>query len=229
MSFDKKKNCKAVFDLIDSYGIPWAPIFGNHDAEVFLSKYDYADMFREYENCLFDCGYSDIGGAGNYTVVFRDGEKTVGAAVMVDTHSSVRMFSSEYQSITKRQIEWYRRTVDGLNELYKESGGEGVVPTLLYTHIPINEYVDAYDIGDSVSGSNNEKCCVPKENTGMFDAILEKGSTKAISCGHDHANNSECVYKGVKFVYGDQSGWCKNYAGDCLKGGTVAVFDGKDG
>lgn len=101
MSFDKKKNCKAVFDLIDSYGIPWAPIFGNHDAEVFLSKYDYADMFREYENCLFDCGYSDIGGAGNYTVVFRDGEKTVGAAVMVDTHSSVRMFSSEYQSITK--------------------------------------------------------------------------------------------------------------------------------
>lgn len=147
-------------------------------------------MFKEYENCLFDCGYSDIGGAGNYTVVFRDGEKTVGAAVMVDTHSSVRMFSSEYQSITKRQIEWYRRTVDGLNELYKESGGEGVAPTLLYTHIPINEYVDACDIGDSVSGSHNEKCCVPKENTGMFDAILEKGSTKAIFCGHDHANNS---------------------------------------
>lgn len=108
MSFDKKKNCKAVFDLIGSYGIPRVPIFGNHDAEVLLSKYDYADMFKEYENCLFDCGYSDIGGAVNYTVVFRDGEKTVGAAVMVDTHSSVRMFSSEYQSITKRQIEWYR-------------------------------------------------------------------------------------------------------------------------
>lgn len=66
--------------------------------------------------------------------------------------------------------------------------------------------------------------------TGWEDVGLsEKGSAKAIFCGHDHANNSECVYKGVKFVYGDQSGWCKNYADDCLKGGTVAVFDGKDG
>lgn len=92
MSFDKKKNCKAVFDLIDSYGIPWAPIFGNHDAEVFLSKYDYADMFKEYENCLFDCGYSDIGGAGNYTVVFRDGEKT----------DSLRQRSMIYRRVPKR-------------------------------------------------------------------------------------------------------------------------------
>lgn len=229
MSLSKKKKCREVFATIDSYGIPWAPIFGNHDAEFFVSKFDYADIFKEYGNCLFDSGYSNLGGVGNYTVVFKNGEKIVGAAVMVDTRSSVRMFSSEYQSLTREQIKWYRWTVDGLNALYKQSGGEEeTVPTLLYTHIPVNEYVDAYEKGNVISGENKEKCCVPEENTGMFDAILEKGSTKAIFCGHDHANNSESLYKGVKFVYGVQSGWCKNYADDRPKGRTVAVFDGKD-
>lgn len=229
VAFGKEKKCREIFGLIDSYGIPWAPVFGNHDAELFLSKYDYADIFKDYDNCLFDVGYSNIGGEGNYTVVFKNEEKIVGAAVMVDTHSSVRMFATEYESLTQGQIDWYRWTVDGLNALYKQSGGEeDIISTLLYTHIPINEYANAYEKGTIVSGSNNEKSCVPEENTGIFDAIKEKGSTKAVFCGHDHANNSECIYEGVRFVYGIQSGWCKNYADDCQKGGTVAVFDGKN-
>lgn len=229
MAMNKKKKCKEVFDIIDSYNVPWAPVFGNHDAEVFVTKYEFADMFAEYKNCLFESGYSNIGGVGNYTVVFRNGENILGAAIMVDTHSSVRMFSSKYESLTKGQIDWYRWTVDGLDALYKQSGGDQeVIPTLMYTHIPLNEYADAYENGVMVSGENKEKCCVPEENTGMFQAIKDKKSTKAVFCGHDHANNSEYVYEGVRLVYGVQSGWCKNYADDCIKGGTMAVLDGKD-
>lgn len=36
----KKEKCEEIFDIIDSYGIPRAPIFGNRDAEIFLSKYE---------------------------------------------------------------------------------------------------------------------------------------------------------------------------------------------
>lgn len=227
--FNKKEKCKEVFDIIDSFNIPWAPVFGNHDAEIFVNKYEYADMFQQYSNCIFDCGYSNIGGAGNYTVVFKNNDEIKFAAVMMDTHSSVRMFSTQYDHIKQGQIDWYEWTIDNLNTLYKDSGGkEDVVPTALYTHIPINEYVDAYEQGEILTGENKEKCCVPETNTHIFDSILSKASTKAIFCGHDHANGSVSLYQGVQFVYGIQSGWCKNYADDCNKGGTMAVFEGSN-
>lgn len=71
--------------------------------------------------------------------------------------------------------------------------------------------------------NKKEKC---KE---VFDIIDSYNVPWApVFCGHDHANNSEYVYEGVRLVYGVQSGWCKNYADDCIKGGTMAVLDGKD-
>lgn len=226
-TLDRKKNSKEVFDIIDSFGIPWAVVFGNHDREGIVSAYDYADMFAGYKNCVFDAGYSNIGGVGNYTVVLRQNGKIAGACLFMDTHSSVRIGSTKYESIDPKQIEWYKWTIDGLNELYKAEGNGSAIPTLLYTHIPVNEYIVAYEQGEILLGSNGEKCCVPEENTGMYKAIKEKASTKAIFCGHDHANNSVALYEGVKFVYGVQSGWCKGYATDVKKGATLALL--KDG
>lgn len=224
---NRKKNSREVFDVIDAYGIPWAVVFGNHDREGIVSAYDFADMFAGYENCIFDAGYSNIGGAGNYAVVLRQNGQITGACIFMDTHSSVRLGSTKYQSIAKEQIEWYKWTIDGLDALFKAEGNDSVIPTLLFTHIPINEYVSAFEQGEILLGGTGEKCCVPYENTGMFEAIKEKQSTKAIFCGHDHANAGVALYEGVRFVYGMQSGWCKGYAEDSEKGGTLAVF-GKD-
>lgn len=70
---EKKESDKAtkdVFDVIDSYNIPWIVAFGNHDAEGELTKYDYADIFAGYKNSLFDVGFTNLkGGAGNYVLV----------------------------------------------------------------------------------------------------------------------------------------------------------------
>lgn len=221
---DREANSREVFDTIDSFGIPWAPVFGNHDREGKLSGYDFADIFAEYEHCLFDAGYSNIGGQGNYTVVFRNAERMLGAAILLDTHSSVVYGLQRYQHMTQEQIDWYRWTVDGLDGLYKAEGNTQTVPTLMYTHIPINEYVDADNSGEVLLGSNGEKCWVPAKNSGMFTAVTDKQSTRAIFAGHDHANNSVIAYQGVQLVYGVQSGWCQNYADDCLKGATLATL-----
>lgn len=40
---------------MDSYEIPWAPVFGNHDAEIpSNSKNWQADLYMESEYCLYD-------------------------------------------------------------------------------------------------------------------------------------------------------------------------------
>lgn len=222
---DREANARAVFDCIDSFGIPWAPVFGNHDREGKVKGYDYADIFADYKNCLFCAGYSNIGGVGNYTVLFQDKESIKGAAILMDTHSSVSYGLSTYEYILPEQIAWYKWTIDGLNTLYQAENDESI-PTLLFTHIPINEYEDAYEKGTILMGENQEKCCVPYQNSDMFSAIGEKGSTLAVFAGHDHANNSVCLYDGVQLVYGVQSGWCKGYADDCMKGATLATLHG---
>lgn len=214
---------REVFDTIDSFNIPWAPVFGNHDMEGDLSRYDYADIFSGYKNCLFSVGYTNIGGVGNYIVnLFEKSidDNYIGSLFMLDSNTSVRVNVQKYIGLSERQVEWYKWAVDGLNREFSKNGES--VKSLMYIHVPLNEYKEVS--GEPIFGENGEGVWPPYKNTGMFDAILEKGSTKAVFCGHDHANNAVYNYKGVLLGYGIESGWCKGYAEDSKKGGTLVTL-----
>lgn len=224
-----KEHAKIVFDTINAHGIPWAPVFGNHDMEGELSRYDYADMFAEYSLCLFKAGYSNIGGVGNYVVNIREGSpggKLVKSLIMIDSNTSYSKGEARYRPIDKRQVEWYKWTVDGLNEVYRtDNSTNEIIPTLAFFHIPLIEFDIVNNSNNIIYGKNDEKPCVPDRNTGLFDAILEKNSTKAIFVGHDHANNAIADYKGIQLSYGVQSGWCEGYADENIKGGNLITFN----
>lgn len=229
-SKDKKRAqyTREVFDTIASFGIPFAPIFGNHDFEGEVDRYDYADIFAEYPDCLFRTGYSNIKGVGNYIVAVEVGGNLTQALFFIDTHrSKTKEDSAVYDCIGKDQIDWYRWSVDGLNEIYRAQGGaRATIPSMMYTHIALNEFEDAYAQSDNVAfGVNGEDVYHGYKNSGMFDAIIEAGSTTAVMAGHDHANYATCLYKGVYLSYGLESGWCKGYAEDAPKGGSLQIFD----
>lgn len=216
---------KQVFDLLEESGVPWAPVFGNHDMEGDLSRYDYADIFAGYKNCLFKTGYTNIGGVGNYIVnIMRDnaGQEYVGSLFMLDSDTSTRINVQKYIGLNSRQVEWYKWAVDSLNALYSSDGKP--VRSIMYMHVPLSEYAMT-ETSQAILGVNEEKCCVPEKNTGMFDAIKEKGSTIAVFCGHDHMNNAVISYEGVLLGYGVESGWCKGYAENSAKGGTLVTAD----
>lgn len=221
---DTLKYVKQVFDIIDAYGIPWAPVFGNHDMEGDISRFGYADLFATYENCLFKVGYTNIGGVGNYIVNImrgsQDGEY-VGSVFMMDSNTSVRLNIEKYIGMSKEQVEWYKWAVDGLTEHFSKNGDP--VKSLMYMHVPLNEYTQV-SADELIIGRNDEKSCGPETNSGMYDAILEKGSTKAVFCGHDHMNNAVYNHNGVYLGYSVQSGWCKSYAVDSAKGGTLVTI-----
>ena len=93
----------------------------------------------------------------------------------------------------------------------KEEGH--IVPSMIFFHIPLQEYKEAYklyEIGsDEVRyyfGSNEEKMmgkvCCSEYSSKLFDTALELGSTTGFFCGHDHYNNMSLEYKGMRLTYG---------------------------
>lgn len=223
---------RELFDAIDSackqVGAKWTAVFGNHDAEGDMSKYDYADLFKEYEQCLFDSGFSNIKGVGNYVVaVYRD-NKLAQALFMIDSHQSIFYGSSQYDYIGKNQIEWYKWCVNGLNQEYNKNY-QGVIPSMAYLHIPLNEYKKAFKKAqgtqDYIIGGQKEGVYAPYKNTGLFNAMIDGKSTKAVFAGHDHDNNMAANYKGIVLAYGVQSGWCDEYATTSPKGALIAYFN----
>ena len=193
---------KIVFDLIDSFGIPWIATFGNHDAEGELTKYDYADIFARYKNSLFEVGFTNLkGGAGNYVVVAEKDGKPVQAIVAEDSHSAVKKYSTIYDYIGTDQIEWYKWAMSGVQKLYSDN------PQFY------------------IMGENNEDSYPVKKNTGWFTSLKQTGSCKGVFFGHDHDNNKIIKLDGIYLGYGLQSGWCEGYAENSKKGGLLITLN----
>ncbi|MGN0538338.1 MAG: metallophosphoesterase [Candidatus Fimenecus sp.] len=97
MAFQKQSQ-KELVKFIDSFGIPWAPVFGNHDGEGNADKQWLADRFLEAEHCLFKKGPNNIGGVGNYIINIMEGDKIVQSLIMMDSGAS-----RDYSEITEEQ------------------------------------------------------------------------------------------------------------------------------
>lgn len=72
-------------------------------------------------------------------------------------------------------------------------------------------------------GRNTEEVCCPRENTGMFEAMKELGSTKGVFCGHDHVNFSIIDYQGIKLAYGLKSSNYIYHDNDKLGGRLITI------
>ena len=115
---------------------------------------------------------------------------------------------NEYDYIHDDQVNWYARQVRQLSQ--KEGY---TIPSMLFFHIPLQEYKEAYALYESGSDEVQyyygeigetmiDKICSSKYPSKLFNTALELGSTKAMFCGHDHYNNLSVEYKGIRLTYG---------------------------
>lgn len=217
--------------MLDSYGIPWAPVMGNHDGEHTFSEFWCAMVMANCRNCLFRFGPEDMG-YGNYILNIRENGDVIHSLFMMDTHSN-RPFEDpskeglDYDHLWENQMQWYAWGVKGI----AEKAGHPVQSTVMF-HIPLVEYKDAWE---SVSDGNNailpeyadtafgvkyEGICSSTWNNGFFDLCKSLGSTKDMICGHDHVNSFSVPYEGIRLTYGLKTGkGC--YYDETLNGGTV--------
>ncbi len=234
-----KVSVKQFVSFMDKFDIPWAPIMGNHEDE---KKQGYpcsvdlnwvADEFLKSDCCLFKKGPNNIGGVGNYVINITENGKIKESLIFMDSHAG-RIYPElnneiKYDYLYDSQLDWYEWVVNGNKAL---NGGENV-ESMVFMHIPLQEYDDAYNAWEASGfdpemgfGEKNEKCCPGYLNSGMFDLIKELGSTKYVFAAHDHLNNYSVNYEGIQLTYTTKTGdRCSHKEG--LTGGTRITIGDK--
>ena len=201
-----------MIKLFDSFEIPWALVFGNHDHSDYVSEEEMSLMFENSKYGIYQTG-SITNKHGNYYYNLSLNGEVVRTLIFMD--------DSDY-AINEEQIEWYKSTVNNISE------NEGkVIPSLVFFHIPTQETTIAqsmYEQDDSIgSGFAYKDDTVIDEDAGFFDAVKELGSTEAIFYGHNHFSNAIMKYEGVLLCYGMKSAYTVTYNRDRIGGNLITV------
>ena len=211
--------------LMEKIGVFWTICYGNHEAreDKGFFKRLLLEGVRTYPHCLVKNGPEELFGYGNHYINILNGENSIQQTLflfdsgrdILDKYRESHGVPADmhgYDFIKKDQIEWYKSRIDMLREKF------GDFRSMVFMHIPLPEYAEAITGSDEEGWSFTDKCkilygsayesvgCSPF-NSGMFDAILEKGSTQAVFCGHDHVNDYCALYKDVFLVYNQPCGY----------------------
>lgn len=220
-TLNNKNGAKLFAQLMEQLGVYWCLSFGNHDTEAYSysSRKSISNLYsnkEKYPHCLFQAGDDEVDGYGNYIVkVKKSTGQITQAFVMLDSHSYVDgdIFGIDwkYDCVHKNQVAWYENEIKKLTEQ-----NYGITPkSLMFFHIPpyemlsaYNEYRDngfentenvKYTYGDF--GEQEPVVFPSMYNYGLFDKVVELGSTQGIFFGHDHLNNFSLSYKGIQLSY----------------------------
>ena len=237
-TFNNKPPAQVFAELMESLGVYWTLGFGNHDTEMYsrYTREELSDLYEseDYPHCLFLRGPDDVDGYGNQVIKVRNSAGYITQLLIVlDSHSYTNGdflgIRWQYDNIHKNQVQWYEQMVekyeaentlrlfnDASEKEREKYGNLANVKSMLFFHIPLTEYLDAWtelaengykDTEDVkyVTGMVGETgkaiyCGIGDDD--LFEKVLELGSTQAIFCGHDHFNNFTVNYKGVDLVYG---------------------------
>ena len=210
---------KTMCEYLESFNIPWAFVFGNHegldikyapdeviDPEKIADRQTLSDYLETLPNCIYEAGDENVDGMGNYYYNVKDDNgNVITSLIMMDSHSYDEE-NNGYDHFHDNQIKWYENTVKSIAREVNGDESE-VVPSLAFFHVPMKEYMTAYD---ESKGTDNrlwgfrfpKKDGTPAVDDQMFEKMVELGSTKGCFAGHDHMNNFSVNYQGIRLTYG---------------------------
>ena len=188
-AWDTVAYCTLV-DFVDSLGIPWAPVMGNHDGQGCINEFWCGYLFDQAENCLWKFGPKDMG-YGNYIINITENGEVIHTMFMMDTHDNGTWTLEDgsevsgYDHLWANQIEWYEWAVKGIEETEGKK-----VESSLFIHIPVYEVREVWY--DFYEGHYCEAC----------DKSFTKAQLKGDSC-------PECA---GEITYTEDSRWIGEYA-----------------
>ncbi len=205
-------NGTSLLDLIrvmDSFEIPWAPVFGNHDNESAKGVDWQCRQLEQSPYCLFKQG--DLTGNGNYSVGVVQGGQLVRVFYMLDSHGCLRS-----AGFADDQIQWYTDAVNELKAFYPQTKAS------LAFHIQMQIWSDALAANGAVSGGTLDLDKDDDDTTHgymgkplkspwdfsytVWNGIKELGIIDSMFVGHEHSNNTSLVYEGIRLCYGLKTG-----------------------
>ncbi len=208
-TINNMRSAKMFASTMESFEIPWAFVFGNHDHEAFAthSKQEIADLYWSCRHSVFKETAPGITGDSNYAVKLVNEKGEVNQLlIFMDSNAYVKKgftaFFSGFDTIHDDQVAWYREQINA----------NPGVKSLTFFHIPLVEFRDAwlalqeqnpeavYHFGHC--GEKDQYFGTSHTRSSLFNAMLELGSTQGVFVGHDHYNTQSVTYKGIRLTYG---------------------------
>ena len=230
---DSGKSLEEFIDFMDSFGIPWAPVYGNHDNETYIGIEKQNAMYENSKHGIFKKG--NVFGNGNYSIAIKQGEKIIRTICMMDSNGCGKL--GIHQGFREDQLEWL-----------KETSNECDVPLFCCFHIPTKDFSDAYVAAGYQEKSDERDTCAYYElgvdmaaKAGDFGKKYEdfysysapvlpafKASrVDGVFAGHYHKINLSVVHEGIRFTMGLKTGLYDYHDKDAM-GGTLITLCGKD-
>lgn len=180
--------------------VPYLVTLGNHDSERTPRPETYA-IVRALPGCLN--GEFNAAGErqGDFVVPIFTADGRREGALLYLLDSNDYNDDHTYAGVSEEQVAWYRARS---GEAEARNGAK--VNALMFFHIPLAEFAEAYDSGRRHEGFRLEKECPGRDNHGLFEALVERGEVTGVFVGHDHANNYIASMEGIALAYGRYSG-----------------------
>ena len=209
-----RRALKGILQPLESRGIPFAMIYGNHDDMNDVSKQAQFPLYRAYSRCLPMNETDDRVDCDTYNIPLRTADgRTAWNLYMID--SAWNDEAGQHCRVKPETTSWYGETSDALRQ---ENGGEAV-PSILFLHVPLpqthklckpcgKDDAGAVRDGDGyvcldaskAQGVMGESISVCEDDGGLFEAMRARGDVRAVVSGHDHLNCFDGETDGMRFI-----------------------------
>lgn len=238
---------RSVCDIIEKHGVPFAPVFGNHDGSNIHGRKFAMSVYASYPHCVG--GY--LNGDATYNLLIKGSDKKsiVYNIYMID--SGANAVQGGYAAVSPKQIEWCGNVAGAL----KKANGGNAVPSLLFQHIAVPEvyselmleapegtegavkgqtksWNDKFYVlnSDRATGKLEEGPCPPNLNTynDQYANWIKQGDIVGAFFGHDHVDDFMGLTKDNIFLgFGRSAGFGESCYGndDEMLDRAVRVID----
>ena len=242
----------SFINFMESFQIPWSPVFGNHDNESKKGVDWQCEQFENAQYCLFE--QKSLTGNGNYSVAIAQGGALKRVFYMLDSNgcgaaseeSLANGHTTKGIGFGADQIAWYTEEINELKKAVpdvkisfayhiqqkifeKAYTKYGFIQSEKYQDINIDIHPNKTDTDFGYIGRQLQN---PWDSKYTVYNGMKKLGVDSIFVGHEHFNNAGVVYDGIRFQFGlksseyDRFNWIDNEGkiiGGYIKTGTSLV------
>ena len=209
-------------NFMDSLGVPWAPILGNHEAESKKGVQWQSEQLEKSTHCLFKT--RELTGFGNYSVGIVQGGKLLRTFFMMDSNggyaaSEASLATSHYQrtqGFAQDQVNWCVKSINDIKAKFPDAKF-----SLAY-HIPMvafaNAFLEKYNRLPFDKGALDLDRLGQDGDFGYLSGVLEGWDENltiwnemknigidSMFVGHLHQNTASIMYDGIRLQFGLKS------------------------
>lgn len=234
---DNGADWEAIVNHVDSYQIPWALVFGNHERESLAGPVWQTAMLYNSRYCLF--ASANVTGDSNYTLALRQGGEYKYLLWFLDTNgtnpawiqNSINQDTICTQSgLQNDQLRWMKNNAAAITHDLGTA-----IPSLLFMHIPpfmaeealSNYYPDYFDLPYTLNNGTDFGIATEIPLGSGSDGlkyVTEELNCKGMFFAHQHQVALSIMNKGIRYTWGLKTG-INSYHDNNVLGSTLITVD----